>query len=210
MTAESSSLEWKKVLSWAVYDSANTIYSAVVMTLAIALHVKEFTGVEKWTFLASSSSMLISGFFIPFLGEMADRTGRAKRYLVIFTVLCCACCAGISWTLRAPLILLLYFCANFFYNSSLAVYDSLLPVVAPREKFGLVSGLGVGLGYAGVAVAVPLAMMLLDFYRQFEPVHEFRFHFLLAAVLFLLLSVPLFLFVPERRTSKTRSHCGMC
>ena len=204
MTAKSSSVDWKKAVSWAFYDFANTIYSAIIVSFAIALHVKEFTGVEKWTFIASSSSMLVSGLFVPFAGEMADRTGSAKRYLVIFTLLCCACCAAISWAFWAPLILLLYFCANFFYNSSLAVYDSLLPVVAPRKKFGLISGLGVGLGYAGIAVAMPLAILLLNYYQQFDPAHELRFHFLLTAVLYLLFSVPLFLFVPERETTKPR------
>ena len=204
MTAEVRSVDWKKAVSWALYDFANTIYSAIVVSFAIALHVKEFTGVEKWTFIASSSSMLVSGLFVPFVGEMADRTGSAKRYLVIFTLLCCACCAAISWAFWAPLILLLYFTANFFYNSSLAVYDSLLPVVAPRRKFGLISGLGVGLGYAGIAVAMPLAILLLDYYKQFDPAHELRFLFLLTAVLFLVFSVPLFLFVPERHTTKPR------
>jgi len=194
-----ASPNWSRAMSWASYDFANTIYSAIIVSFAVALHVKEFTGREKYAFLAASLSLLASGLFVPFAGALADRTGRAKRYLVVFTVLCCLSCASITWVSSAALILGLYFLANFFYNSSLVFYDSLLPVVAPRSKFGLVSGIGVGLGYGGVAVALPIAMLVLHFYRMRGPEHELTPLFALAGALFLLGSLPLFLFVPERR-----------
>jgi len=189
-------------MSWASYDFANTIYSAVVVSFAIALHAKEFTGVEKYTFITAGASMLASGLFVPFAGELADRTGKSKRYLIFFTVLSCLTCAAIGCVYWAPLIFALFFVANFCYNSSLVFYDSLLPVVAPRERTGLVSGIGVGVGYGGVAFALPLAMALLHFYRKLEPEYELSPLFLLGGGLFLLMSVPLFLFVPERRATK--------
>ena len=196
------SLNWPRAIGWASYDFANTIYSAVIVSFAIALHAREFTGEEKYAFLTASLSLLASGLFVPFAGALADRTGKAKRYLAVFTVVCCVSCASITWASRAALILVLYFVANFCYNSSLVFYDSLLPVVAPRKNFGLVSGIGVGLGYGGVAVALPIAMLALHFYRRLEPEHELAPMFVLAGALFLLCSVPLFLFVPERRLSK--------
>ena len=63
-------LRWGRVLAWAFYDFANTIYSALVVSFGIALHVKELTGVEKYTFLTSALSLLASGLFVPFAGEM--------------------------------------------------------------------------------------------------------------------------------------------
>ena len=195
-------IHWPRALSWALYDLANTIYSAIVVSFAITLHVKEFTGVEKYTFIAMAASMVVSGLFVPFAGELADRTGRSKQYLMYFTVACCACCVAISGAPWWPLILLLYLVANFCYNSSLAFYDSLLPVVAPPERTGLISGLGVGLGYAGIAFALPVALAALKLYRKTNPVHELTPMFALAGVLFLLGSIPLFLLVPERRSTK--------
>ena len=200
--AENGALSWSRALSWASYDLANTIYSAVVVSYAIALHAKEFTGVEKYTFITYSLSLLASGLFVPFAGELTDRTGRARTYLIVATLACCASCAAISWVFWAPLIFLFYFVANFCYQSALAFYDSLLPVVAPPEKRGLVSGLGVGLGYGGTVIAMPAAMWLLQFYRSFDPSHELRFHFVFAAGLFLLFSIPLFVGVPERPARK--------
>ena len=195
-------MRWGKVLSWALYDFANTIYSAIVVSLCIALHVKELTGVEKYTFLTMALSLLASGLFVPFAGELADRTGRSKRYLCAFTVLCCASCAALSGVFWAPAVLALFFIANFCYNSSLVFYDSLLPVVAPPHRRGLISGIGVGLGYGGVAFAVPIAMGVLYLHRKTGPEHELAPLFALAAVMFLALSVPLFLCVPERKSAK--------
>ncbi len=200
--ADAEEVDWNKALSWASYDLANTIYSAVVVSFAIALHAKEFTGVEKYTFITFSLSMLASGVFVPFAGELTDRTGRAKAYLVVSTLVCCAACAAISWAFWAPLIFAFYFVANFCYQSSLAFYDSLLPMVASRQNRGFVSGLGVGLGYGGTVIAIPAAMGLLWFYRKLDPAHELRWHFVLAAVLFLVGSVPLLLWVPERPARK--------
>ena len=195
-------VHWPRALSWAFYDLANTIYSALVVSFAITLHVKEFTGVEKYTFLAMAASMAASGLFVPFAGELADRTGHSKRYLTVFTLACCGACAAISAAPWWPLILVLYFVANFCYNSSLAFYDGLLPVVAPERRWGLISGLGVGLGYAGVSIALPVAVLVRQLYRRTDPAHELTPLFALAAVLFLLGSVPLFALVPERRSTK--------
>jgi len=195
-------IRWGRALSWALYDFANTIYSAVIVSFAIALHVKEFTGVERYTFLVAAASMAASGLFVPFAGELADRTGAAKRYLVGLTLVCCLCCGAIGAAAWAPLILLLYFLANFAYNASLTFYDSLLPVVAPPDQIGRVSGIGVGLGYGGIAVALPIAIVARDLYRRADPAHDLAILFPLAAAFFLLGAVPLFLFVPGRPSAK--------
>ncbi|MHC4480399.1 MAG: MFS transporter [Planctomycetota bacterium] len=193
---------WGRALSWAFYDFANTIYSALVVSFAITLHVKEFTGVEKFTFLTMGLSLLCSGLLLPVAGEVADRTGHAKRYLIVLTLVTCASCVVMSAARTAWLILALYFVANFCYNSSLAFYDSLMPTLAPRERLGLISGLGVGLGYAGVAFALPLGYFMVAWYRDAGAAHKHAPLFAVAGVLFLLFSLPLFLGVPERRATK--------
>jgi len=105
--------------------------------------------------------------------------------------------AGPAW-----LVLGLFFVANFCYNSSLAFYDSLLPSLAPRQKLGVVSGLGVGLGYGGVAFALPIGYGIMRWYAGTGALHKHTPLFAAAGVLFLLFSLPLFLNVPERRATK--------
>jgi len=201
-------IPWSRALTWAMYDFANTIYSAVVVSFAITLHVKEYTGVEKYTFMVMAASLLASGAVIPFTGELADRTGRAKRYLLITTLVCCASCALISAAPWTWLILLLFFIANFSYNTSLSFYDSLLPCVAPPERRGYVSGIGVGIGYAGVAFAIPIAIVVRNACQEAGGAHPRAPLFALAAALFLLAGLPLFFVVPERPSTKTAPSSG--
>jgi UMF1 family MFS transporter len=195
-------VNWGRAVSWAFYDFANTIYSALVVSFAITLHVKEFTGVEKYTFATVGLSLLASGLFLPFAGEIADRTGRAKRYLFVLTLGTCGACVALTFAASAWLILALFFIANFCYNSSLTFYDSMLPALAPRRRLGTISGLGVALGYVGVAFALPLGKLTVDAYARTDPAHELTPLFALAGILFLTFSLPLFLCVPAVPSSK--------
>jgi UMF1 family MFS transporter len=193
---------WPRTVSWALYDFANTIYSALVVSYAITLHVKEFTGVERYTFIAGGGSLLASGLVLPFAGEIADRTGRPKRYLLCLTLVTCACCVAMSFAAAAWLILVFFCIANFSYNSSLTFYDSLMPTLAPRERLGFVSGLGVGLGYAGVLLALPMGSVVIGMREAAGAEHTKAPLFALAGGLFMLFSLPLFLFVPEKPATR--------
>jgi len=198
------------VLSWIIYeqlgtlhyDFANTIYSAVVVSWAITLHVKEFTRVERYTFLTMAVSQAASGLLLPVAGEITDRTSRTRRFLLVLTLLACVCCAAISVAPRAWMILALFAAANFCYNASLTFYDSLLPTLAPKERLGLVSGLGVSLGYIGVAFALPVGLMARDWWARNGHPHELTPVFAVAGLLYLLFSLPLFLTVPEKPAAK--------
>ena len=197
-----SKVLWGRAISWGLYDFANTIYSALVVSYAITLYVKEFTGVERYTFFTLAISQAASGVLLPVAGEIADRTGRAKRYLLVLTFVACAACAAISAAPSAWLILGLFAVANFCFNASLTFYDSLLPTLAPPDRLGLVSGLGVSLGYVGVAFALPLGVLARNLYGHQGRPDEMMPIFAVAGGLFLLFSLPLMLFVPERRATK--------
>jgi UMF1 family MFS transporter len=85
--------------------------------------------------------------------------------------------------------------ANFLYQSSMVFYNSLLPVVSKPANAGRVSGLGVGLGYLGIPLALVAAQLVS---RSFGMAVTFP----LAGALVILISIPLFLWVPERRVEK--------
>ena len=85
----------------------------------------------------------------------------------------------------------LFVVALIGFNLGSVVYDALLPEVSTSENIGLVSGVGIGVGYIGSFIAVLVGMVLLDEYG--EPA-VFR----AIAVLFLVFALPTFLFVKER------------
>ena len=202
MSLPDERLRWGRTLSWAFYDFANTIYSALVISVGAALYMKGLTGLEKPAFLTMAGSLLACSAVMPFAGEVADRTGRARHYLAVLTLVACACCAGMGIATAPWLILAFLFVANICFHTSLCFYDSLLPTVAPPERMGLVSGIGVGLGYGGVALALPVGWLVLRLYGQAGAPDEMRPVFGVAAALFLLFALPLFLWVPERPASK--------
>ncbi len=181
-------------MSWAFYDFANTIYSAIVVTVYLPLYLNTLTGHNTPLGLAATISMVLSGFIVPPLGSLTDRTGKTKFYLFLSTVLCVLTTASLSFLPTASGLLAAFIAANLLYHSSLVFYNSLLPVVAPPERQGFISGLGTALGYLGVLFALPLAHMADAHWGR-------KWVFLLAGILFFIFSLPLFAWVPERPPS---------
>jgi UMF1 family MFS transporter len=87
--------------------------------------------------------------------------------------------------------LALFVVAVIGFNLGSIVYDAILPDVSTPENVGIVSGVGIGVGYLGSFVAVILGVVLLDDYG--EPAV-----FKAIAILFFLFAIPTFLFVKER------------
>ncbi len=179
------------VVSWALYDFANTIFSILVVTRYLPPLLKEITGASSPLGGAVAVSMLLAGILVPVMGAVSDVTGRNRRYLTITTLICVAATSAISLTQQAPLMLGLFLVANLTYQVSMVFYNSLLPTVCTVDRVGTVSGLGVALGYAGSFSALLLAGPYVRAYGV-ERV------FMLAGGLFLLFSLPVFFGVAER------------
>lgn len=183
------------LLAWALYDFANTIFSAAVMTAYFPLYLTETGGANWYLGLATTGAMILAGLAVPLLGALSDRTGRTKRYLVRTTLACIAFLIPLSF-FKSPLVLIFFFVLTcFFFHASLVFYNALLPVVARPGRQGMASGIGVGLGYLGVVAALPFAHFIdVTFGRPAV--------FTFAAFIFLVFSLPLFFFVPERTVPK--------
>ncbi len=185
----------RTVLSWAFYDFANTVFSAIVLTYYFPLYLTSLTQQNVSLGLATTSAMLLAGLFVPWLGALSDRTGKTKVYLVRTTLLCILFVFGLSLFTGVPMLIFSFLLACFFYHSSLVFYSSLLPVIAEPREQGFASGAGTGLGYLGILFALPVAHVVDGMFGR-------RFVFLVAGVLFLLFSLPLFFWVPERKVDR--------
>lgn len=182
------------ILSWSLYDFANTIFSILVVTRYLPPMMKEMTGASSPMGAAVSLSMILAGLMVPVLGAFSDRTGRSKHYLFYSTLICVTATSTLSLTDEIPVMLILFFGANLAYQVSMVFYNSLLPIVSTQENRGRVSGFGVALGYLGSFCALIAANQFTRFY----PVQGV---FLLAGLMFFIFSLPLFFGVPERPVS---------
>jgi UMF1 family MFS transporter len=180
-------------LGWALYDFANTIFSFAVVSGAIGLWLTDDArfGERDGNVLLSIAivaSVGLNALVSPVLGAISDRAGgRRMPYLLLFTVLCVVPTAFIG--LSPPLIgLLLFLVANFAYQAALIYYDATLRLVSYPETRGKLSGIGVAIGYCGT-IFVGLLIFFLDL-----PVGE---RFLVAALLYGLFAIPIFLLVRD-------------
>jgi UMF1 family MFS transporter len=84
--------------------------------------------------------------------------------------------------------------ANVGFEGSLVYYNAYLPDIAPAEQRGYVSGLGYGIGYAGSALGLVIALPLVKAGR-------YAATWLSVALFFIVFSIPLFRVMPADRPS---------
>jgi UMF1 family MFS transporter len=191
------SLNKKHIISWTLFDFANSSYSAVIAAVIFPVYYANFiVGNEAglgdlWWGRAISVSMAIVALSSPFLGGIADYGGLRKRFLFIYTALSVTGIAGFS-VLDKGMILegfTLAIIANLGMEGGLVFYNSFLPRIAPREYQGRVSAWGFMVGYAGSIISLLFALPLV---RS----GLFEATWLMVAAFFALFSIPAFLFLP--------------
>ncbi|WP_141431358.1 MFS transporter [Bacillus sp. 03113] len=198
------------IFSWALYDFANTIFSSNINTIFFPFYLQEVVGEsEKLNQIASTfisySNALASLFlviFSPLFGVLIDRTGKKKKYIMIFTVITVLSTFlmgvlatnqssytifGLPFALAA--VILFFVMAKFFYHSSLIFYDAMISDLGVKEEIPLISGFGVAIGYFGTLVGLSVYLFIGDsgFHKAFIP----------SAILFLIFSLPLFFFIKD-------------
>ncbi|ODS59267.1 MAG: hypothetical protein ABS36_02110 [Acidobacteria bacterium SCN 69-37] len=188
----------RAIVSWVLYDLANTIFSMGVVSLYFSLFVRNEVGTDRAdsTYgLISAISMGLIFVLSPVLGAMTDRARRRMPFLVGATLICVIATALIG-TGSFALSVALFILANAAYQAGVQFYDSLLPEVTHAGNRGRISGIGVGVGYLGSYLAVGAGFLVSP------DNHQALFGLLAGA--FLLFAIPCFLFVHERGNPSPR------
>ena len=81
--------------------------------------------------------------------------------------------------------------ANIGFEAALVYYNAYLPDIAPREKRGLVSGIGFATGYAGSVAGLLVALPLVS-KGKFDLTW-------LSVSIFAIFSIPSFVYLPSDR-----------
>lgn len=188
----------KQVAAWALYDFANSAYPAVITATIFAVYyARVVVGNESgqgdlWWGRAISVSVLFVALSSPLLGSIADRASVRKRMLLLYTYICVI--SVVLFTTIGPGMLLWGFClivfANIGFEGALVYYNAYLPELAPRDRQGFVSGLGFGVGYAGSAAGLLIALPLVARER-------FDLVWLSVAVFYAVFSLPTFFLLPR-------------
>jgi len=199
----------KKVMSWAMYDWANSTFATTIMAGFFPVFFKEFWshGTDPTLTTARLGSAISIGSFImaalsPSLGALADKKGYKKLFCFLFMLLGIAGSAMMTWIPQGLwfMALVAYTISNIGFNASCVFYDGLLPSVAPGRESDYASSLGYGLGYLGGGVLFSLNVWMYlspsTFFLR-DQAQAVQISFLTVALWWGLFSIPLFKNVPE-------------
>ncbi|HPJ49095.1 MAG TPA: MFS transporter [Synergistales bacterium] len=197
------------IISWALYDWANSAFATTVMAGFFPVFFKQFwsSGVDPTIStarlgMANSLAGIVIALSAPILGAIADSGSARKRFLIFFASM------GIVMTFSLFLVsegnwipaVALYVIAVIGFSGGNIFYDALLPSVSPKEKMDVVSALGFSLGYLGGGV-----LFALNVWMTLKP-HTFgfadasaavRFSFLTVGLWWTVFAIPLFVLVKE-------------
>jgi UMF1 family MFS transporter len=190
----------KEIISWCLFDFANSSYSAVIAAVVFPVYyatqiVGNDTGLgDLWWGRAVSLSMAVIAITSPFIGGIADYSGIRKRLLFTYTAVCVLMIGSFSFLHKGMVLegFLFIVLANIGMEGGLVFYNSFLPEIAEKEYQGRVSAWGFAVGYAGSILSLLLAIPLVKH-------GQFWATWLMVAAFFALFSLPAFLFLPGDR-----------
>jgi UMF1 family MFS transporter len=197
--------EKNRIFVWTLFDFANTSFSIVVVTFIYAVYFKKTVaqnlpiGDLYWS-ISTSIAMIITAIISPVLGAIADYSTGKKRFLLFFTTLCIIA-TSLLYFVREGMIfwgIFLFVLANIGFEAGLVFYDSFLPEITQPKNFGRVSGYGFAMGYLGSLVTLAIIYPII----QNELV---QITFPITSAFFLIFSLPLFIFLKEKRKTVERS-----
>ncbi len=199
----------RQIVSWALYDWANSAYAVVIMTVFAPLVFKDYWAAElvplessKYWGTANSIASLIVAAIAPILGAIADRGGAKKRFLFLFAFLGIVMSGALQFVAQGSwgLALLLFVLATIGFSGSISFYDSLIGSITTEKKVDYVSAFGYALGYLGGGLLFALCVLMVKWYESFGFVSTdaaVRFSFFLVALWWLVFSIPLLIWVKE-------------
>ena len=207
----SNGSERRSVISWALYDWANSVFAVTVISAFFPLFLKQYwsagtdaTASTLQLGMANSAASIVVALLSPVLGAIADRGSAKKKYLVVFTALAIVMTGALPLVARGdwPFAVALFVAASIGFSAANIFYDALLVEVARDEHLHYVSALGFSLGYlgGGLLFALNVAMTLWpQSFGLIDSAQAVRVSFVLVAAWWALFSIPLLLFVTETR-----------
>ncbi|MGD8251937.1 MAG: MFS transporter [Desulfobacterales bacterium] len=148
----------KPIWGWAFYDWANSAFATTVMAGFFPIFFKTYwshgadvnISTARLGFGNAAAGLLVA-LLAPFLGALADRASRRKRYLLCFAYLGALATACLFWVREGQWMLAVaaYAVGIVGFSGANIYNDALLPIVSEGRRMDMVSSLGFAMGYLG-------------------------------------------------------------
>ena len=205
----------RQVVSWSLWDWGSAAFNAVIVTFIFSVYLTDAVGEDvpgpfsasTWLGFAVGGASLIIAVLAPVMGQQADASGKRKRSLAVLTFAVIVVTALLFFVkddyhyLWLGLVLIAI--GTVLFELAQVPYFAMLRQVSTPDNVGRVSGIGWAAGYLGGIV------LLLICYFGFisgdggmlglstEDGFNVRMVALVAAVWFLIFSIPVLRAVPE-------------
>ena len=209
------------VVSWAIYDWANSAFTTTVVAGFFPVFFKQHwcAGVEPAESTArlgigNSLAGIIVALLAPVLGAIADRGSARKKFLIFFAYLGVLSTAALFLVAQGNwlLAIILYIFAASSFGSGNVFYDSLITLVASRDRMEFVSSLGYALGYLGGGILFAVNIWMVSSPASFglaSAEQAVRYAFLTVALWWAVFTIPLIIFVREERPAAREKRLSM-
>ena len=116
----------KSLISWLLFDLANTVYAFVIPGLYFSVWlVSEKGWTDQQLGFATSSAMIIVAILGPWVGRKSDGSEGKKRLLLLMTIMCITS-TFLLGTFNVQISVILFVISLIGFNLGSVVYDALL------------------------------------------------------------------------------------
>lgn len=186
-----------EIFGWCCFDFANSSFTTVITTVVFARYFEGVIAKDSgnpvflWGLAVAIANLLVI-ILGPWLGALADRTGRKKHFLA-GTAIGCSIATAALWftgagTVTLALVLVIFANLNFSLGENFTA--SFLPELSTPENVGKISGYGWAFGYFGGLASLFMSLALVKI--------DVRLVFPAVAVFFILAAIPTFVLLRER------------
>ena len=220
-----------QVTAWAMWDWGSAAFNAVIVTFVFSVYLTDSVGKDlaepfsaaTWLSIAIALAGLVIALTAPVMGQRADRGGRRRRSLAIWTYLTIALTALMFFVdADAPqpwfwVGLVLLAVGSITFEFAEVSYFAMLRQVSTPATVGRVSGFGWAMGYFGgifLLLAAFLGFISGDGDERgmlgisTDGGLNVRMVCLIAAVWFAVFALPVLFKVPENRPKAESAQYG--
>lgn len=152
----------RRIWGWWAFDWASQPYNTLLLTFIFGPYINELMGDGTASQTAWGYGVGAAGFLIaisaPFLGAMADLSGRRLPFIWLFSVMYFVGSFGLWWAAPGDfnlLLTLILFAIGLIGMEFATIFtNAMLPSLGSREDIGRISGSGFAWGYIGGLIAL--------------------------------------------------------
>jgi len=215
-----SSVARRELVSWALYDFANSGYTTVIMTTIYSAYFVGVIAVSTQDISPGMPTLLwsiaigLANFVVmiagPVVGVLADHQARKKVFLFISSVGCVISTALLAVVGPGEVLLsmLLLTLSAIMFSQGENLIAAFLPELVPKEEMGRLSGYGWCVGYLGGLLTLGCCLWIINWGQQqgMADTDIIPITILLTAAIFALTATPTFLWLRERAIPETKDE----